>query len=83
VVGAAIGAAGTLLVLGHLSVALLVSVVAGGVLGDLLESMLKREVGCKDAGRWLPGFGGLLDRVDSLLVALPLTVLALATPGLS
>ena len=54
-------------------------VVVFGTWGDLIESLLKRQMGIKDSGKILPGHGGMLDRFDSSILAIPASVIFLYT----
>lgn len=57
------------------------TVALAGMAGDLFESLLKRDAGCKDSSRWFPGLGGILDVVDSLVFAAPASCLYWSLTG--
>ena len=54
------------------------AVVLAATAGDLIESLFKRDLGIKDMGRFMPGHGGLMDRLDSLLIAGPVVWIVLS-----
>lgn len=78
--GGSIAHASGMVSLGVIALALITVVFS--IVGDLFESLIKRHAGVKDSGAMFPGHGGLFDRMDSIVAALPVFVLGKALLGL-
>ena len=64
-----------------LTASLPLAIAVGAIWGELVESSIKREFEAKGPDTWLPGFGGLLDRIDSLMIVAPITIYFLRFTG--
>ncbi len=86
VLSVAVGIVAVILLLDQpwwLGVVLALVAVVFGTAGDLIESLIKRDVGIKDMSSFLPGHGGVMDRLDSVLVAFPAAWLAYTLLGIA
>jgi len=83
ILGSAVGVVMSVFLLGRewwFGLALAVLMVVAGTFGDLVESLIKRDVGLKDMSSVLPGHGGIMERLDSMLVAVPVAWLVFSLP---